>query len=802
MSPIAQGLDRAAAPDAATAKRMLDAIDGRWWCVYIGGPTSRASGWTPQLVGEYVKRGIDRFMLTYAGRQWGGPLTHDQGQIDAREALQLAARFGYSGNYPLCLDVEQHTYDTHPAGTVEYVRAWCAAVRAANVRPGVYANPAPLRAMHGQVDAEYVWVASWISHGVVRHDPRAAPGVHADHWPAQGQRAWQYAGAYGNGACRVLGLDVDINVADLECLANPPGIHHGHTPIHGTAASSGVVRGGDRGDAVVRVTRRLSFVPSHVTGKPYLDSKRKRFDAEAVKALKAFQAEHHLAPDGVYGEDSARALARAVRVEKQRRARVRAGGGGGGTPTPPTPTPTPVVTNGARGGAAKLVALVKDVQRLDAETDHAWQALAAYGERRRHALSQARERAVDLADLARILTRIEHDLETLIDYEEHGAPAPAPSAAQPQSAPASAPAPVPAAANGGDASAAADPKATATATAAPPAEAQRAQGPSSAAPYYRPPPVAPGHGDSGAPPPPGPPPAPRTPRKPEDLSDEELLHRIDRLDRAIGRSRDVLIARYALAEKQIGKLTHHAKPAPAPHGGHTPAPPKPPPAPAPVKHPAVPVKIGVRNLQRTLNEFTAAHLKGMAPLVVDGKKGSETQKRIKLVKYYLGYGKKQGRSTRVDAELVRRIHRPGSPRLSNPAMLTRARARRRKQHKNAERVAAPRAGVATFDGKAVAAWMKPYLDWAREQGWQGTLSSGWRDPAYSESLCMGICHAAKCPGRCAGRSSNHVGRVKPSGAIDVTHYEEFGRLMQHCPYSPRIFNDLPADRVHFSATGH
>jgi hypothetical protein len=188
--------------------------------------------------------------------------------------------------------------------------------------------------------------------------------------------------------------------------------------------------------------------------------------------------------------------------------------------------------------------------------------------------------------------------------------------------------------------------------------------------------------------------------------------------------------------------------------------------------------------------------------VVDGKKGTETKKRIKLVKYYLGYGKTKGRSTRVDAEFVRRLRRPGSPRYSNPAMLTRARTRRRKQAKNAKRITAPRAGVATFDSKPVAAWMKPYLDWAREHGWQGTLSSGWRDPAYSESLCMGICHAPKCPGRCAGRSSNHVGRVKPAGAIDVTHYEEFGRLMQSCPYEPRIFNDLPADRVHFSATGH
>ena len=35
-----QGLDRATAPSAAAAKKMLDAIGGRWWNVYIGGPES------------------------------------------------------------------------------------------------------------------------------------------------------------------------------------------------------------------------------------------------------------------------------------------------------------------------------------------------------------------------------------------------------------------------------------------------------------------------------------------------------------------------------------------------------------------------------------------------------------------------------------------------------------------------------------------------------------------------------------------------------------------------------------------
>jgi hypothetical protein len=87
-------------------------------------------------------------------------------------------------------------------------------------------------------------------------------------------------------------------------------------------------------------------------------------------------------------------------------------------------------------------------------------------------------------------------------------------------------------------------------------------------------------------------------------------------------------------------------------------------------------------------------------------------------------------------------------------------------------------------------------------GWKGTLNSGWRDPAYSEKLCIAMCGAKACPGRCAGRASNHSGSTKPMGAIDVSDYGTFGQLMRQCPISPRLFNALgPADPVHFSATG-
>ena len=210
----------------------------------------------------------------------------------------------------------------------------------------------------------------------------------------------------------------------------------------------------------------------------------------------------------------------------------------------------------------------------------------------------------------------------------------------------------------------------------------------------------------------------------------------------------------------------------------------------------------VTALQRALNAFTEKHLKAIGPLMTDGIVGPATKKRIREAKFYLGYTGAELKTVRVDAEFTRRLRHPGSARFSRPAMLARALSRRRKQRKAAKELLAPRAGVATFDGRPVAAWMKPYLVWARNQGWRGTLNSGWRSPAYSEQLCRNICGAPSCPGRCAGRASNHAGSVKPAGSLDVSDYARFGELMRRCPLEPRIHNALGArDPVHFSYSG-
>lgn len=125
-------------------------------------------------------------------------------------------------------------------------------------------------------------------------------------------------------------------------------------------------------------------------------------------------------------------------------------------------------------------------------------------------------------------------------------------------------------------------------------------------------------------------------------------------------------------------------------------------------------------------------------------------------------------------------------------------------------VAAPD-GTSTWRGFKVAAWMVgaakgpdgKKVNWLQRsvnKGWDGELSSGYRSPAYSESLCRAMCGAPSCPGRCAGRSSNHSQTGPPNwGAVDVKEYGLFGSIQKQIG-SP-LHNDLPADPVHYSYTG-
>ena len=111
-------------------------------------------------------------------------------------------------------------------------------------------------------------------------------------------------------------------------------------------------------------------------------------------------------------------------------------------------------------------------------------------------------------------------------------------------------------------------------------------------------------------------------------------------------------------------------------------------------------------------------------------------------------------------------------------------------------------GFALFDGKNVPAWMVPWLQKSRQSGWTGVVVSGVRTPEYSEQLCYNMCGAPSCPGRCAGRASNHnmsANQGYPYGAIDVSDYTRFESIQWQIG-SP-LKNDLPIDPVHFSVSG-
>jgi hypothetical protein len=110
-------------------------------------------------------------------------------------------------------------------------------------------------------------------------------------------------------------------------------------------------------------------------------------------------------------------------------------------------------------------------------------------------------------------------------------------------------------------------------------------------------------------------------------------------------------------------------------------------------------------------------------------------------------------------------------------------------------------GVDNYGGKPVCDWIVEILKNAKATGlWKGTVTSGYRSPAYSQSLCQHMCGAPSCPGRCAGVTSNHGGCTGGKGAVDVTDEAGFRRAM--AALGNPLRNDLPSDTGHFSRDGH
>jgi len=204
-----------------------------------------------------------------------------------------------------------------------------------------------------------------------------------------------------------------------------------------------------------------------------------------------------------------------------------------------------------------------------------------------------------------------------------------------------------------------------------------------------------------------------------------------------------------------------------------------------------------------MNLFVKRYLYGLGAILEDGRLGPHTNGRIRTCKYYLGYLKPINATINMDFR--QRIWHPKSVRYSSPHRLYRAGRRRVKQRKLAhanDNHANHTTGVGRYDGLPVANAAIRYLEYARKNGWKGRLVSGWRSAAYSESLCYRMCGRPSCQGMCAGRNTNHTGTSVNRFALDVSDYYRFGQIMRGCPYSPKIWNRLPRDRVHYSPSGN
>lgn len=154
--------------------------------------------------------------------------------------------------------------------------------------------------------------------------------------------------------------------------------------------------------------------------------------------------------------------------------------------------------------------------------------------------------------------------------------------------------------------------------------------------------------------------------------------------------------------------------------------------------------------------------------------------------------KKRDRDRRTDAKKLRQLHKASQEPADGLAVW--------QDHIQTT----PITVAAWIIGKAVGPdgnrtnWLKL----AREAGWDGVLTSGYRTPEYSESLCYVMCNAPSCPGRCAGRSSNHSQKGPPLwGCFDCTDYETMERVLREI--GAPLKNELDwRDPVHFSYTGN
>jgi hypothetical protein len=99
--------------------------------------------------------------------------------------------------------------------------------------------------------------------------------------------------------------------------------------------------------------------------------------------------------------------------------------------------------------------------------------------------------------------------------------------------------------------------------------------------------------------------------------------------------------------------------------------------------------------------------------------------------------------------------------------------------------------------RPIANWIVPVLQWAYENGWTGTVTSGYR--TFAEQAELNAAGDFSAP---AG-TSNHESTTYPGGAVDVTNSSQLLGILPGYPGPEKLHGGVlgPIDPEHFSATG-
>ncbi|MDE2144801.1 MAG: DUF1906 domain-containing protein [Patescibacteria group bacterium] len=184
--------------------------------IYIGGPSSAASGWTADLVSQIREARIPINAMYVPSQSWSDPQA--QAKIEAAQIPFLLEDLGLP-KMPVCMDFEEQFTRQNPNGAADFCASMCSYLRSYGISPGAYGSKDFLTLLAGSVTPpDFVILADWVAKKYEPTDPHTSP-LPSNLWVNPGQRGWQYAG----GGASLSGVPVDLNALDFGiCLIDPP----------------------------------------------------------------------------------------------------------------------------------------------------------------------------------------------------------------------------------------------------------------------------------------------------------------------------------------------------------------------------------------------------------------------------------------------------------------------------------------------------------------------------------------------------------------------------------------------------